>query len=59
MKHYSFFGINDFVICAGYKSNVIKDYFINYRANNSSVHINLNSNDITFDLKALKIGKFQ
>ena len=49
MKHYSFFGINDFVICAGYKSNVIKDYFINYRANNSSVHIELNSNNISFE----------
>ncbi len=57
MKHYSFFGINDFVICAGYKSNVIKDYFINYRANNSSVHINLNSNDITFESESIENWK--
>ncbi|MAJ44449.1 MAG: glucose-1-phosphate cytidylyltransferase [Candidatus Marinimicrobia bacterium] len=57
MKHYSFFGINDFIICAGYKSNVIKDYFINYRANNSSVHINLNSNDITFESASIENWK--
>lgn len=49
MKHYSSFGIKDFIICSGYKSNVIKDYFINYRANNSSVHIELNSNNISFE----------
>ena len=27
MKYYSFFGINEFIICCGYKSNVIKEYF--------------------------------
>ena len=43
MKHYSVYGINEFVICAGYKANVIKDYFLNYKANNSSLHIDLNS----------------
>ena len=30
MKYYSFFGINEFIICCGYKSNVIKEYFSNY-----------------------------
>ena len=31
MKHFSVYGITEFVICAGYKSNIIKDYFLNYK----------------------------
>ena len=30
MKYYSSFGFNDFIICCGYKSYVIKEYFANY-----------------------------
>lgn len=30
MKYYSVFGYKDFVLCLGYKSNVIKDFFLNY-----------------------------
>jgi glucose-1-phosphate cytidylyltransferase len=41
MKHYSHFGLNDFVICSGYKGEVIINYFANYF---------LNSSDVTFDL---------
>lgn len=41
MKIYSAYGINDFIICCGYKSYVIKEYFANYYLHNS---------DITFDL---------
>jgi glucose-1-phosphate cytidylyltransferase len=42
MKIYSAHGINDFVICCGYKSHVIKDYFSNYF---------LHTSDVTFDLQ--------
>lgn len=42
MKIYSAHGINDFVICCGYKSHLIKDYFANYF---------LHASDVTFDLK--------
>lgn len=49
MKHFSVYGVNEFIICAGYKSNVIKDYFINYKANNSSLHVDLKSNKVDFD----------
>ncbi len=42
MKMYSRYGINDFVICAGYKQHVIKEYFANYGLYNS---------DITFDFR--------
>lgn len=40
MKIYSFYGFNDFVICAGYKQHVIKEYFADYF---------LHTSDITFD----------
>ncbi|MFC1771740.1 glucose-1-phosphate cytidylyltransferase [Pseudomonadota bacterium] len=42
MKIYSAYGINDFIICCGYKANVIKEYFANYH---------LNGSDVSFDLK--------
>lgn len=41
MKIYSHFGINDFVICLGYKGYVIKEYFANYF---------LHMSDVTFDM---------
>ena len=37
MKSYSFHGINDFVICCGYKGYVIKEYFANYSLHMSDV----------------------
>jgi glucose-1-phosphate cytidylyltransferase len=40
MKSYSYYGFNDFIICAGYKQDVIKEYFSNYY---------LHRSDITFD----------
>lgn len=40
MKQYSSFGINEFVICAGYKQHIIKEWFADYFLHNS---------DITFD----------
>lgn len=41
MKHYSAYGLNDFVICCGYKGFYIKEYFANYALRNS---------DVTYDL---------
>lgn len=40
MKEYSYYGFNDFVVCAGYKQDYIKDWFNNYFLHNS---------DVTFD----------
>lgn len=42
MKIYSAHGINDFIICCGYKGYVIKEYFANYF---------LHMSDVTFDLR--------
>jgi glucose-1-phosphate cytidylyltransferase len=41
LKTYSYHGINDFVICCGYKGYVIKEYFANYF---------LHMSDVTFDM---------
>ncbi len=43
LKIYSRYGINDFVICCGYKGYVIKEYFANYF---------LHTSDVTFDMTA-------
>lgn len=42
MKTYSAHGVNEFIICAGYRSYVIKEYFANYF---------LHMSDVTFDMK--------
>lgn len=42
MKLYSYYGYNEFIICAGYKQNFIKQYFADYYLYNS---------DITFDFR--------
>ncbi len=42
MKMYSVHGVNDFIVCCGYRGYVIKEYFANF-----SLHMS----DITFDLK--------
>jgi glucose-1-phosphate cytidylyltransferase len=40
MKNLSVQGINDFVICLGYKGEVIKDFFLNYHARTNDVYVN-------------------
>ncbi len=44
MKMYSHHGINDFIICLGYKGYVIKEYFSNYFLHMSDVTINMRDN---------------
>ena len=44
MKMYSSYGINDFVICCGYKGYVIKEYFANYFLHMSDVTFNMRDN---------------
>ena len=46
MKMYSVHGINDFIICCGYKGYVIKEYFANYFLHMSDVTFNLKSNSL-------------
>lgn len=46
MKTYSQYGINEFVICCGYKAYVIKEWFANYFLHNSDITIDLKDNSI-------------
>jgi glucose-1-phosphate cytidylyltransferase len=46
MKIYSAHGVNDFVICCGYKGYVIKEYFANYFLHQSDVTFSLKQNSI-------------
>jgi glucose-1-phosphate cytidylyltransferase len=47
MKMYSHYGINDFIICLGYKGYMIKEYFANYYFHMSDLTIDLTSNTTT------------
>ncbi len=46
MKIYSHYGFNDFVILTGYKSHVIKEYFINYYNRYSDITVDMNYNTV-------------
>ena len=46
MKIYSTHGINDFVICCGYKSHMIKDFFVNYSLRYSDILVDIQKNEI-------------
>lgn len=46
MKYYSSFGINEFVILAGYKQNKIKEYFANYFVYNSDITFHMANNSM-------------
>ena len=48
MSTFSKNGINDFIIALGYKSEVIKDYFLKFRERNSNFTINTKKGDIEF-----------
>ncbi len=49
MKCYAYYGFLDFIICLGYKGNLIKEYFLNYEAMNNDFTINLGrSHEITY-----------
>jgi glucose-1-phosphate cytidylyltransferase len=50
MKGYSAHGVNDFIICCGYKGYVIKEYFANYF---------LHMSDVTFDMAANRMEVHQ
>ena len=52
MKTYSYWGYNEFVILTGYKSHVIKDYFINYYTRYSDITIDMANN--TLDLHKIR-----
>jgi glucose-1-phosphate cytidylyltransferase len=48
LKIYSHHGINDFIICLGYKGYLIKEYFSNYFLHNSDVTIDVRTNQVEY-----------
>lgn len=48
MKIYAHYGINEFIVCLGYKAEVIKDYFLNYEVKNNDFCISLGTGEITY-----------
>lgn len=46
MKIYAAHGINEFVICLGYKGYVIKEFFVNYFIHNSDIRVDLRHNAV-------------
>lgn len=46
MKSYSYYGFNDFIVLTGYKSHIIKDYFINYYTRYSDITVDMRHNAV-------------
>jgi glucose-1-phosphate cytidylyltransferase len=46
MKHYSTYGVNEFILCLGYKGVMIKEYFANYFLHMSDVTFDMSSNEM-------------
>ncbi len=48
MKIYSAYGINDFIVCCGYKSYYIKDYFCSYFTHTTDITVDLTTREIEY-----------
>ena len=46
MKIYHFHGFRDFIICLGYKGDVVRQYFLNYRLSSSDITIDCGSEEV-------------
>lgn len=51
MKQFSEYGYSDFIICTGYKGNVIKEYFLDYYIFQSDITVDLQSNQVNIHKK--------
>lgn len=51
MKQYAYYGYDDFIICTGYKGNVIKDYFMNFYIYQSDITVDLQTNEVKIHRK--------
>jgi len=48
MSIYSRFGVNDFIVCLGYKGDMIRDYFLQYYSNTADLTVDLRTNTIDY-----------
>jgi glucose-1-phosphate cytidylyltransferase len=49
MKSYASYGFDDFVVALGYKGDIIKDFFLNYKLHKSDMIMNLKSGKVNFE----------
>ena len=56
MKIYSHHGINEFIICCGYKGYVIKEYFANYFLHQSDITFDMTNNEMKFPQELAEPG---
>ena len=54
MKIYSAYGLNEFIICCGYKGELIKQYFAQYYLDNSDFTINMSNNNLEIHHSSLE-----
>ncbi len=47
MKHFSEYGINEFIVCGGYRIEVIKEYFMDFYVYQSDITVDLSNNTVT------------
>jgi len=57
MKHYSAYGVHDFIICCGYKGYVLKEYFANYFLHQSDVTFDMSNNTMQVHEKRIEPWK--
>lgn len=46
MSIYAAYGFKDFILCLGYKGDVIREYFLNYKLQNADTRVNLRTGDV-------------
>ncbi|GAB0118217.1 glucose-1-phosphate cytidylyltransferase [Acidisoma sp. 7E03] len=49
MKIYSHYGFNEFIVCAGYKGDMIKEYFVNYILHSSNVTVDVRGGTVRYE----------
>ncbi len=47
MNHYAHYGFNEFILCLGYKGEMIKNYFLNYKTQTNNVTVSLKTGAVT------------
>ena len=57
MKGYSNYGINEFIVCCGYKGFAIKEYFANYFLHNNDITIDVEKNTVEIHKKKIEPWK--
>lgn len=57
MKSYAIYGLNEFIVCAGYRKDLIKDYFNDFYIYQSDITVDLKSNTIEIHKKVTEDWK--